>query len=158
MKERRFTLLSLTTLLFLSSCGPVDYSKSNLITPEDFFNQSENYYGVYYFSETCPMCEESLPYINEYLNRLSKIDYSTGTIENIYFIDAIATPIDRYVQENDFTAFYNSQIGVTDYTQVTQVGYPILYIVQNVNEVKTLVDVKIGKKQLTDYISSIWYL
>jgi hypothetical protein len=65
-------------------------------------------------------------------------------LENIYFIDAMVTPIERYTESEDRNAFLYTQIGVTDYNDLLQIGYPLLYIVQNVNEVKTIQDIKIG--------------
>lgn len=156
MKKTKYITIGLATITFLSSCGQIDYAKNNLIKPEDFFNQSQNLYGVYYFSESCPMCVDTLPYIETYLNKLSKQEDLYNKLENIYFIDAMVTPIERYTESEDRNAFLYAQIGVTDYNDLLQIGYPLLYIVQNVNEVKTIQDIKIGRKAIIDYITTIW--
>ena len=154
MKKSIFINISLLTFTLLSSCGEKDYAKNNLINPEDFFTRTEEKYGVYYFSENCPMCQESEPYIIEYLNKLQRD--SSKELKNIYFIDASTTPIEKYVDSGDYSLFLETQIGITDYNDLLQVGYPLLYIVEKIEQTNTLIDIKIGRTALTNYIKEIW--
>ena len=155
MNKFKFLTFTLATLTILSSCVQKDYYQTNLIKPEDFFAGEETKYGVYYYSENCPMCKESYPYIEKYLNKVER-NSKNKELKNIYFIDAVTTPIEKYVESQDFNLFLETQIGVTNYKDVLQVGYPLLYIVGKIENVNTIIDIKIGKKALTDYISTIW--
>lgn len=154
MKKEKLLLTSLLTFTLISSCSPKDFTQQNLIGLEDFFTQQESSYGVYYFSEDCPMCKDTLPFINEYLAKVERNKYKY-TLKNIYFIDAKVTPIEKDLNE-DRENFLLSQIGVTKVEDLLTLGYPLLYIVENQNDVNTLIDIKIGRAAVTDYIKTIW--
>lgn len=155
MNKTKLLITTLISLTLLSSCGPKDYTKSNLIGAEDFFASKETKYGVYYFKTECPSCEETLPFVNDYLAKLEK-NKDKYDLKNIYFIDAEITPLNLFDKEQGYEVFLQSQIGVTSLQGVYQIGYPLLYIVEKVDNVNTIIDVKIGGRATRDYIKSIW--
>ena len=154
MKKTKLINISLLTLTLLSSCGQKDFTKTNLIKPEDFFVSSYSKYGVYYFQENCPMCVDTLPFITEYLNKTQR-NRDKYELKEIYFIDAEQTPLNRF-DISDRTLFLENQIGVSNYKDVLTMGYPLLYIVENIDGLNTIVDIKIGKAATTEYIKTIW--
>lgn len=154
MKKARLINISLLSLILLSSCGQKDFAKENLIKPEDFFLSEYSKYGVYYFQEDCPMCAETLPFITEYLNKIER-KRDKYDLKEIYFIDAEQTPLNRF-DISDRNLFLDNQIGVTNYNDVLTIGYPLLYIVENIEGLNTIVDIKIGKAATTEYIKTIW--
>ena len=155
MTKLKLLITSITTITLISSCAPIDYQKENLIGTEDFFSSEYNKYGVYYFHETCPMCVDTLPYITDYLNKIQR-KRDRYELKEIYFIDAKNTPLNRFDAELGQDVFLQDQIGVTDINDVYTIGYPLLYIVEKISNVNTIVDIKIGKSSVTEYIKTIW--
>lgn len=153
---KKINLIALLSLILLSSCAPTDHSESNLIDLEGFFNGKENRYGVYYFSENCPNCVNTKPYINKYLDKIAAKPQQNFYLENIYFVDALVTPIHRYQGGLNKETYKTVTIGVDNINTLTTMGYPELFIVEKVNNKNVVVDVKVGEKETTDFIKSIW--
>lgn len=157
MNKLKLFTASLLTISLISSCSPVDidFQKENLIQPEDFFASSYEKYGIYYFQEECPMCKYTLPFITDYLKKVHR-NRDKYELKEIYFIDAYVTPLNKFNADAGFDIFLSDQIGVTDIKDVYTVGYPLLYIIENISDVNTIVDIKIGKAAVTEYIKTIW--
>lgn len=149
-------LLLPLTLIFLSSCAQNDYFKSNLIELEDFFMQKETTYGVYYFKEGCPNCTNTAPYITGYLDKLTRNADRDFYLDNIYFIDAVTDPIEKYLDGTNKDRYRNTQIGNSNLETLTTMGYPQLFILSKSENKTTISDIRVGEKEITEYIKTIW--
>lgn len=157
MKSKKLLVIPLLLTSILASCGD-GYKYVNEIKDVDFFNQKESSYGVYYYSENCPNCVNTLPYINQYIDK-AKSNPDNYEIKNIYFIDAKKTPLQRLVDRttSDLKGLLRQiTVGATTLDMVYQIGYPILYVVSNVESINTVTSIAIGEAEVTSFIKSIW--
>lgn len=155
MKKIGKFILCLLPSILLIGCNSSDTRQEKLtIKNEDFFSQKESIYGVYYFDEGCSKCVGTKKYINAYLD---KIDSGKDLpLDNIYFIDSKVESFDISDDNYPYENYKEYVIGLKNYEDITVVGYPELFIVAEVDNVKTIIDIYIGEKAITTYIKSTW--
>ena len=151
-------LYFLLPLFILTSCNNrelnLNYEDFNKITPVEFFTQSEENYGVYFYNETCNECEKIKDII---LNFTNNIKNSTTSLENIYFLEATIVNLNQmsyyfevYQDKNPSKENYNKvTIGVDNLNDFTYYGYPTLYIL-NKNAINS---VYLGANSILQYIN-----
>lgn len=151
-------LYFLLPLFILTSCNNrelnLNYEDFNKITPVEFFTQSEENYGVYFYNKTCNECEKIKDII---LNFTNNIKNSTTSLENIYFLEATIVNLNQmsyyfevYQDKNPSKENYNKvTIGVDNLNDFTYYGYPTLYIL-NKNAISS---VYLGANSILQYIN-----
>lgn len=155
MKKFGKFILCLLPSILLIGCNSADIRQEKLtIKNEDFFSQKESIYGVYYFKESCPNCVGAKEYINAYLD---KIDSGKDLpLDNIYFIDSEVKSFDKFADNYPYENYKEYVIGLKNYEDITVIGYPQLFIVAEVDNVNTIIDVYLGESAITTYIKSNW--
>ena len=135
--------LFLLPLLFVSSCSPINVSKSesyNMISSNikkccgwnEMLNQEENEYYTYIYSETCGFCRKAETYI-EKLNKVSFIYY-------VLFTESIPIKSERENLE-----------GVDDINSLFILGTPTLFKIVD----KKVEKCYVGLNEIQDHVKEV---
>lgn len=127
-----------------------DY-KSCIIPLNDMFEQEDNLYGVYFYSEYCPACASLKENLFKYL------DISNKCIDNLYLVDIGNTSLEDFSKLKSGNGLYDEEIisNTINATCIEETYFrtsPCLYIIEKINNVNTIKDFYLNYQDVYNFL------
>lgn len=131
-----------------------DY-KNYVINLNDMFNQNEEEYAVYFYSEYCPACYSLKDMLFNFLDNKNKCI-------SLYLVDIGNTSIEDFDKLNNTNGLYEEEIfnynmGVTNVDELYFRTSPCIYFIKNIDDTNQIVNHYMKYQEVYDFLENNEY-